>query len=70
MVSRFINIFGPSGCGKTHLANIFNKKINSFFINARYKIFFQAIKARECLIIDDYTITTVNEKFILFYFLN
>jgi chromosomal replication initiation ATPase DnaA len=32
--SRFINIFGPAGCGKTHLANIFYKKINSFFINA------------------------------------
>ena len=32
--SRLINIFGPSGCGKTHLANIFNKKINSFLIKA------------------------------------
>ena len=32
--SRFVNIFGPSGCGKTHLANIFNKKINSFLIKA------------------------------------
>ena len=31
---RFINIFGPSGCGKTHLANIFDKKFNSFLINA------------------------------------
>ena len=30
--SKFINIFGPSGCGKTHLSNIFNKKINSFFV--------------------------------------
>ena len=31
---RFVNIFGPSGCGKTHLANIFNKKINSLFVKA------------------------------------
>ena len=54
--SKFINIFGPSGCGKTHLANIFNKKINSFFINASElnNNNLSAIKAKECLIIDEY----------------
>ena len=54
--SRFINIFGPSGCGKTHLANIFNKKINSFFIKASNlnNSSLPAIKAKECLIIDEY----------------
>jgi chromosomal replication initiation ATPase DnaA len=54
--SRLINIFGPSGCGKTHLANIFNKKINSFFIKASNlnNSSLPAIKAKECLIIDEY----------------
>ncbi len=54
--SRFINIFGPSGCGKTHLANIFNKKINSFFINASKlnNNTLSDIKAKECLIVDEY----------------
>ena len=68
--SRFINIFGPSGCGKTHLANIFNKKINSFFIKASDldNSCLSAIKTKECLIIDEYQ-NNVEEK--LFYsFLN
>jgi chromosomal replication initiation ATPase DnaA len=68
--SRFINIFGPSGCGKTHLANIFNKKINSFFIKASEikNNSLPAIKAKECLIIDDYK-NNIEEN--LFYsFLN
>ena len=54
--SRFINIFGPSGCGKTHLANIFNKKINSFFIKASKlnNNTLSDIKAKECLIVDEY----------------
>jgi chromosomal replication initiation ATPase DnaA len=54
--SKFINIFGPSGCGKTHLANIFNKKINSFFIKASElnNNNLSAIKVKECLIIDEY----------------
>ena len=53
---KFINIFGPAGCGKTHLANIFNKKINSFFIKASNlnNSSLPAIKAKECLIIDEY----------------
>jgi len=54
--SRYINIFGPPGCGKTHLANVFRKKINSFFIKAselnNNSLFL--IKLKECLIIDDY----------------
>ena len=64
--SRFINIFGPSGCGKTHLANIFNKKINSFFIKASDldNSCLSAIKTKECLIIDEYQ-NNVEEK--LFY---
>ena len=64
--SRFLNIFGPSGCGKTHLANIFKKKINSFFIKAsdiNNKSLSQ-IKIKECLIIDEYQ-NNVEEK--LFY---
>jgi chromosomal replication initiation ATPase DnaA len=68
--SRFINIFGPSGCGKTHLANIFNKKINSFFINASdiNNNSLPSIKVKECLIVDDYE-NNIDEK--LFYsFLN
>ena len=61
--SRFINIFGPSGCGKTHLANIFNKKINSFFIKASElnNKTVSAIKVKECLIIDEYN-NDVEEK--------
>ena len=64
--SRFVNIFGPSGCGKTHLANIFNKKINSFFIKASdlNNNSFLSIKTKECLIIDEYK-KNVEEK--LFY---
>ena len=64
--SRFINIFGPSGCGKTHLANIFNKKINSFFIKASElnNKTLTAIKTKECLIVDEYK-NNVEEK--LFY---
>ena len=64
--SRFINIFGPSGCGKTHLANIFNKKINSFFVKAS-KIdnnTLSNMKVKECLIIDGYK-NNVEEK--IFY---
>ena len=64
--SRFINIFGPSGCGKTHLANIFNKKINSYFIKASEinNNILTDIKAKECLIIDDFK-NNVEEK--IFY---
>ena len=64
--SRFINIFGPPGCGKTHLANIFNKKINSFFIEASKlkNNSLPDIKTKECLIIDAYQ-NNINEK--LFY---
>ena len=64
--SKFINIYGPSGCGKTHLANIFNKKLNSHLISA-FKVsdnFLPLIKLKECLIIDDYQ-NNINEK--LFY---
>jgi len=63
---RYINIFGPSGCGKTHLANIFKKKINSFFIKASEikNNSLPAIKIKECLIIDDYK-NNIEEK--LFY---
>ena len=64
--SKFINIFGPSGCGKTHLANIFDKKINSFFIKALElkNSTLSEIKAKECLIVDEYK-NNVDEK--LFY---
>tara|TARA_B110000285_G_scaffold228761_1_gene292258 strand:- start:400 stop:1053 length:654 start_codon:yes stop_codon:yes gene_type:complete len=64
--SKFINIFGPSGCGKTHLANILNKKINSFFIKASNlnNNSLPLIKIKECLIIDGY-LNNVEEK--LFY---
>jgi len=64
--SRFINIFGPSGCGKTHLANIFKKKINSFFVNALdlNNDSLPFIKIKECFIIDEYQ-NNVEEK--LFY---
>jgi len=64
--SRFVNIFGPSGCGKTHLANIFNKKINSFFIKASElnNNIPANLKTKECLIIDEYR-NNVEEK--LFY---
>ena len=53
---RHVNIFGPSGCGKTHLANIFKKKINSFFIKASELSdnSLPLIKLKDCLIIDDY----------------
>ena len=64
--SRLINIFGPSGCGKTHLANIFNKKINSFLIKASdlKNNSLSDIKIKECLIIDEYQ-NNLEEK--LFY---
>jgi chromosomal replication initiation ATPase DnaA len=64
--SRYVNIFGPSGCGKTHLANIFKKKINSFFIKASdlSDNTLPLIKLKECLIIDDYQ-NNIKEK--LFY---
>jgi chromosomal replication initiation ATPase DnaA len=64
--SRYINIFGPSGCGKTHLANIFKKKINSFFIKASELSdnCLPLIKLKECIIIDDYK-NNIEEK--LFY---
>jgi len=64
--SRYVNIFGPSGCGKTHLANIFKKKINSFFIKASELSdnSLPVIKLKECLIIDDYK-NNIEEK--LFY---
>ena len=63
---RYVNIFGPSGCGKTHLANIFKKKINSFFIKASQLTnnSLSLMKAKECLIIDDYN-NNIDEK--LFY---
>jgi len=61
--SKYINIFGPSGCGKTHLANILNKKINSFFIKASNlnNNSLPLIKIKECLIIDEY-LNNVEEK--------
>jgi chromosomal replication initiation ATPase DnaA len=64
--SRYVNIFGPSGCGKTHLANIFKKKINSFFIKASdlRDNTLPLIKLKECLIIDNYK-NNIEEK--LFY---
>ena len=64
--SRYVNIFGPSGCGKTHLANIFKKKINSFFIKASElsNNSLSLIKLKECLIIDEYQ-NNIEEK--LFY---
>jgi chromosomal replication initiation ATPase DnaA len=64
--SKFINIFGLSGCGKTHLANIFKKKINCFFIKAAdiKNDSLPLIKIKECLIIDEYR-NNVEEK--LFY---
>jgi len=64
--SRYINIFGPPGCGKTHLANIFKKKINSFFIKASElsNNSLSLIKLKECLIIDEYQ-NNIEEK--LFY---
>ena len=64
--SRYINIYGPPGCGKTHLANIFKKKINSFFVKASElnDNSLPLIKLKECLIIDDYK-NNIEEK--LFY---
>ena len=68
--SRFVNVFGPSGCGKTHLANIFKKKINSFFIKASdlNNDLFSIIKLKECLIIDEFQ-NNVEEK-LLYSILN
>ena len=64
--SRYINIYGPSGCGKTHLANIFKKNINSFFVKALdlNNNSLSYIKLKECLIIDEYK-NNIEEK--LFY---
>ena len=64
--SRYVNIYGPSGCGKTHLANIFNKKINSFLVKASElnDNTLPFIKLKQCLIIDDYH-GNIEEK--LFY---
>ena len=64
--SRYVNIYGPSGCGKTHLANIFNKKINSFLVKASElnDNILSFIKLKQCLIIDDYH-GNIEEK--LFY---
>ena len=64
--SRYVNIFGPSGCGKTHLANIFKKKINSFYITASEldNSSLHLIKLKEWLIIDDHK-NNIEEK--LFY---
>ena len=64
--SKFINIFGPPGCGKTHLANIFKKKFNSFFVKAMdlNNNSLPLIKLKECFIIDEYQ-NNVEEK--LFY---
>jgi chromosomal replication initiation ATPase DnaA len=64
--SRNINIYGPPGCGKTHLANIFKKKINTFFINASEitNNSLSSIKLKECLVIDNYQ-NNIEEK--LFY---
>ena len=64
--SRYINIFGPPGCGNTHLANIFKKKINSYFVKASElnDNSLPLIKLKECLIIDDYK-NNIKEK--LFY---
>ena len=64
--SRYVNIYGPSGCGKTHLANILNKKINSFLVKASElnDNILSFIKLKQCLIIDDYH-GNIEEK--LFY---
>ena len=63
---RHVNIYGPSGCGKTHLANIFKKKINSFFIKAAdlSDNSLPFIKLKDCLIIDTYE-NNIEDK--LFY---
>ena len=60
--SKSINIFGPKGCGKTHLANIFNKKIKSFLIQAKEieNIDINVFKSKDCLIIDNYE-NNINE---------
>ena len=61
-----INIFGPSGCGKTHLANIFNKRIDSYKLKAS-EINDQIVpklRLKNFVIIDEYD-NNINEK--LFY---
>jgi chromosomal replication initiation ATPase DnaA len=61
-----INIFGPSGCGKTHLANIFNKRIDSYILKAS-EINDQIVpklRLKNFVIIDEYD-NNINEK--LFY---
>ena len=34
MDKKIVNIYGEKYSGKTHLANIFKKKANGFFINS------------------------------------
>ena len=61
-----INIFGPSGCGKTHLANIFNKRIDSYILKAS-EINDQIVpklRLKNFVIIDEYD-NNIDEK--LFY---
>ncbi|MFL2889447.1 MAG: DNA replication protein [Pelagibacteraceae bacterium] len=62
---RLINIYGPNGCGKTHLANILNKKINSYLIKAKdlNEDIFKNIKKYDCVIIDEYN-SDLDERFL------
>ena len=58
-----INIFGPSGCGKTHLANIFNKRIDSYILKAS-EINDQIVpklRLKNFVIIDEYD-NNIDEK--------
>jgi chromosomal replication initiation ATPase DnaA len=61
-----INIFGPSGCGKTHLANIFNKRIDSYILKASEinEQIVPKLRLKNFVIIDEYD-NNINEK--LFY---
>ncbi len=61
---KCVNIFGPKGSGKTHLSNIFIKKIQSQYIEAKDLKNIDIIKnieKMECLIIDDYK-NNIEEK--------
>ncbi len=54
---KWLNIFGPKGSGKTHLSNIFIKKINSYYVEAKDfndNDIIPNIENKECLIIDNY----------------
>ena len=54
---KWLNIFGPKGSGKTHLSNIFIKKINSYYVEAKDfndNDIITNIENKECLIIDNY----------------